>query len=99
MCGSLKCVRNNNFFPIDDIISDVESTFLIKVILVKDIHPSALCQKCKYLIYTSKRRNIPSSSIPLTWSKHTEENCFTCLMIVKGLAGGRHSKEVKCGRP
>ena len=49
ICGSsLKSVRNNKFFPIDDMISYVESTFLIKVNLVKDIHPSALCQKCKY---------------------------------------------------
>ena len=48
ICGSLKSVRNNKYFPIDDMISDVESTFLIKVNLVKDIHPSALCQKCKY---------------------------------------------------
>ena len=99
ICGSLKSVRNNKYFPIDDMISDVESTFLIKVNLVKDIHPSALCQKCKYLIYTSKRRNVPNSTIPITWSKHTEENCFTCFKIVKGFAGGRCSKEVKCGRP
>ena len=42
---------------------------------------------------------MPSITIPITWSKHSEENCFTCLKIVKGLAGGRRSKEVKCGRP
>ena len=63
ICGSLKGVRNNKYFPIDDMISDVESTFLIKVNLVKDIHPSALCQKCKYLIYTSKGRNMPGLNI------------------------------------
>ena len=56
ICGSLKSVRNNKFFPIDDMmiwydISDVESTFLIKVNLVKDIHPSAICSLSKMQVF------------------------------------------------
>ena len=51
ICGSLKSVRNNKYFPIDDMISDVESTFLIKVNLVKDIHPSAICSLSKMQVF------------------------------------------------
>ena len=51
ICGSLKSVRNNKFFPIDDMISDVDSIFLIKVNLVKDIHPSAICSLSKMQVF------------------------------------------------
>ena len=99
ICGSLQSTRNNKFFPIGEIVNDVESTFLIKVNVVKDVHPSALCQKCKNIIKVSLKRNVPSSTIPITWSKHTDENCFTCLKIVKGLVGGRPKKVASGGRP
>ena len=98
ICGCSILRYDKVTYEVKQYSADIDSTFMISTVNDKvNIHPTHMCQKCKYRTENFKKVNSIPTISALDWLPHSTINCSTCLRAKKVRKGGRPKKAAKSG--